>query len=74
MHQSVPFAVTVVWCEQKHHLSDCFFCLTKIDGHNSKSRHTIVYPNIPSAPRLFEHDDSLPNLKPPKQWTVHEES
>ena len=74
MHQSVPVAVPVVWWEQKDHLSDCYFCLTKIDGHNFKSKLTIVYPNIPSAPRRVEHDDSLPNPKPPQQWTVHEEN
>jgi hypothetical protein len=74
MHQSIPFAVRVVCWEQKDHLSDCYFCLTKIYDHNSKSKHAIVYPNIPSAPRLVEHDDSLPNPKPPQQWTVHEEN
>jgi len=73
MHQSIPFAVPVFWWEQKDHLSDCYFCLTKIDGHNSKSKHAIVYPNIPSTPRLVEHDDFLPYPKPPQQWTVHEE-
>jgi hypothetical protein len=67
VHQSIPFAVPVVWREQNDHLTDCYFCLTKIDGHNSKSKHTTVYPNIPSALRLVEHDDSLPNPKPPQQ-------
>ena len=46
---------------------------TKIDGHNSKSKHAIVYPNIPSAIRPVEHGDSLPDPKPPQQWTLHEE-
>jgi hypothetical protein len=45
----------------------------KTNGHNSKSKHTIVYPNIPSALRTVEHDDSLPTSKPPQQWTLHEE-
>jgi hypothetical protein len=44
----------------------------KTDGYNSKSKHTIVYPNIPSALRPVEHDDSLPTPKPPQQWTLHE--
>jgi len=47
--------------------------LTKIDGHNFKSKHIIVYPSIPSAPRPVEHGNSLPNPKPPQQWTLHEE-
>jgi len=62
----------VVWKEQDR-LTDCYFCLTKTDGHNSKSKHTIVYPNIPSALRPVEHGDSLPNSKPPQQWTLQEE-
>jgi hypothetical protein len=47
--------------------------LTKLDDHNSKSNHTIVYPNIPSALRPVEHDNSLPIPKPLKSWILHEE-
>jgi hypothetical protein len=56
-HQSMPFTVPVVWRWQKEHLTNCYFCLTKIDGHNSKPKH----------------DDSLPIPKPPQQWTLLEE-
>jgi len=35
------FAVCMVWRKQKNNLTICYFCLTKIDGHNSKSKHTI---------------------------------
>jgi len=52
---------------------DWYFYLTKIDGHNSKTKYTILYPNIPSTLRPVEHGDSLPNSKPPQQWTLHEE-
>jgi hypothetical protein len=45
--------------EQTDNFTDCYPCLTKIDGHNSKSKHTIVYPSIPSALRPIEHDDFL---------------
>jgi len=69
----MPFAVPIVWREQKDHLTDRHFHLTVTDGHNSKSKHTILYPNIPSALRTLEHDDSLPMLKRPQQWTLHEE-
>ena len=62
-----------MWTEQTDHLTHCYFCLTKIVGHNSKSKHTIVYPNIPSALRPVEHDYSLPIPKPPQQQTLHEE-
>ena len=54
-----------LWCEQKDHLTDCYFCSTKTDDHISKSKHTIVYPNTP--------DDSSPIPTPPQQWTLHEE-
>jgi hypothetical protein len=69
----MPFAVPMVWREQKDHLTDCYFCLTKIYGHNYKSKHTTVYPNIPSALRPVKHDNFLPVPKPPQQWTLHEE-
>ena len=67
----MPFAGPVGWREQN--ITNCYFCSTKTDGHNSKSKHTAVYPNIPSAQRTFEHDDSPPIPKPPQQWTLHEE-
>ena len=63
----------MVWREQKDHLTICYCCLTKLDGHNSGYKHTVVYPNIPSALRPVEHDGSLPFPKPPQQWTLHEE-
>jgi hypothetical protein len=59
--------------EQKDHLTYRYFCLTKTASHNSKSNHTTVYPSIPSALRPVEHDDSLPNPKPPQQWALCEE-
>ena len=46
--------------------------VTKIDGHNSKAKHNVGYPNSPSARRPVEHDDSLPFPKPPQQSTGHE--
>ena len=33
----------------------------------------ILHPNIPTALRPFEHDESLPVPKQPQQWTLHEE-
>ena len=63
-HQSMPFAVLMVWREQKDHLTDWYFCLTKTDGHNSKSKHTTVYPSIPSAQDLL-------NMTIPYQFLSH---
>jgi len=67
---TLPFAVPFVWRKRKDHLTDCN-CLTKIDGHNSGSKHTVVYPIIPSAPGPVEHDGSVPVPKPPQQLTLH---
>jgi hypothetical protein len=53
--------------------SYCSRCSRYLDGHNSKSEHTIVYPSVPSALRPVEHDDSLPIPKPPQQQTQQEE-
>lgn len=53
--------------------ADCYFCLAKTEGHNSRCKATTVYPNIPSALRPVKHYDSLPVRKPPQQWTLHEE-
>jgi len=63
-HQSVPLAVPVVWREQKNHCIDCYFCLTKTDGHSSKSKRTIVDPNI-----LQPYD--LLNMTIPYQFLSH---
>ena len=48
---SMPFAVPMVWREQKDHYTDCYFCLTKISGVSFKHRKSITYPNLPSAMR-----------------------
>ena len=67
-HQSMPFAVPMVWREQKDHLTNCYFCLTIIDGHNSKSKQTIVYPNIPFALRPIEYTDSQATSTMDPSW------
>ena len=67
------FAVPIVWTEQKDQHAVCYYCWKKIDCHNSKPKHTIIYHNIPWALRYFEYDDSLLVTWPPLQWTMHEE-
>jgi hypothetical protein len=59
------FAVSMAWRKQKNNL--CYFCLTKINIHNSKSKHTIVYPTILSGLRPVEPDNSQPIPKSPQQ-------
>ncbi|UYV83317.1 hypothetical protein LAZ67_23000493 [Cordylochernes scorpioides] len=56
----MPFAVPMIWREPEDHSSDCYFCLTKTTGITSKSRHTVEYPDLPSAMRPVPHSDILP--------------
>ena len=41
--------------------------VTKVKGINKKNRHTIQYPNIPSALRPVPQSDDLPVPTPPAQ-------
>jgi hypothetical protein len=47
------------------HVPDCYFCLTSITGVTAKSKHTVQYPNLPSAMRPVPHTVELPVPKPP---------
>jgi hypothetical protein len=61
----MPFAVPMVWRVPTCHTSDCYFCMTNIAGHNSRTKSSIVYPNIPSAIRPVPHSIDLPIPTPP---------
>ena len=52
------------------HVSDCYFCLTNITGVTAKSKHTVQYPNSPSAMRPVPHSAELPVPKPPTNMTL----
>ena len=69
----MPFAVPMVWREPKDHTSDCYFCITKIKGITSKSKHTVHYPNIPSAMRPILHNQNLPVPQPPEKIVFSDE-
>ncbi|GBL95037.1 hypothetical protein AVEN_187540-1 [Araneus ventricosus] len=60
----MPFAIPMVWREHKTHSTDCYFCLTDISGITSHSRHTVVYPNLPSAIRPVIDSSGLSIPKP----------
>ena len=45
----IPFAIPMVWIEPTNHVSDCYVSLTSITGVTAKSKHTVQYPNLPSA-------------------------
>jgi hypothetical protein len=73
-HLSINALCSPCGVERTEGSSYCLLLLlTKIDGHNSKSKYTIVSLRIPSSLRPVEHDDSLPILKPPQQLTLNEE-
>ena len=58
----------MIWCEQKDHSNDCFFCQHDITGcTTAKKKKHIVYPNLQSAMRPVEHSENLPMPKPPEQ-------
>ena len=68
------FAIPMVWREPQDHSSDCYFCITQIKGISSKSKHTVKYPNLPSAMRPVPHSENLPIPHPPTHLTLEEES
>jgi hypothetical protein len=70
----MPLAVPMVWQEQKHHFTVCYFCLTKISGIFLKSKHSIQYPSLPSAVRPVLHSQDLPVPKPPEKWTIDDDN
>jgi len=51
-------------------VSDCYFCLTSITGVTAKSKHTVQYPNLPSAMRPVPHSAELPVPKPPTNMVL----
>ncbi|KAH9633685.1 hypothetical protein HF086_012611 [Spodoptera exigua] len=58
----MPFAVPMIWIEQRDHVSDCYFCLTDVKGINYKKKNTVIYPNLSSAIRPVSHCKKLPEL------------
>jgi len=52
------------------HVSDCYFCLSSITGVTAKSKHSVQYPNLPSAMRPVPHSAELPVSKPPTNMTL----
>ena len=61
---ALPFALQVLWPEQKDHVTDCYFCLTDIHGFHHKTRKKILYPNLPSVIRPVAHSNEIPVPKP----------
>ena len=57
---SMRFAIPMIWREPQNHVSDCYFCALNLKGINRRNRHTLTYPNIPSAIRPIPHSNELP--------------
>src|SRR5678815_615213 len=69
----MKFAVPMIWREPTNHVTDCYFCLTNVQGFSSKSKHCIQYPNLHTAMRPVPHSDDLPVPTPPDEFTVDSE-
>lgn len=72
-NRKMPFGIPMIWKDPQNHITDCYFCLTNIQGIGRKSKHTVQYPNLPSASRPVKHSDELPVPKPRNSWTGDEE-
>ena len=58
----MPFAVPMVWREDKDHVTDCYFCMTNLQGINHKNKHCVQYPDIPSAIQPVPHGSHLSQM------------
>lgn len=45
--------------QKKDHLTDCYFCITRIAGFSARNKKAIVYSNLTSVIRPFGHGDAL---------------
>lgn len=45
--------------EPRGHVSDCYFCVTAIQGINLKAKHTVQYANLSSAIRPVPNNVNL---------------
>lgn len=67
--KSLPFGIPMVWREGKDHSTDCYFCMTNLEGVNKKKRRHVIYPDIPSAIKPLPHGPDVPVPKPPDNVT-----
>ena len=57
---SLKFGIPMVWREPFDHASDCYFCAINTTGINRKNRHSLQYPDLPSARRPVPHCEEIP--------------
>ena len=58
--KSLAFGVPVVWRELKGRGKEDYFCSCVVAGFNSKNKHNIQYPKLPSAYRPVPHGPGIP--------------
>ena len=63
--KQMPFGVPMIWREQRDHVSDYYFCMTKITGFSRKSKSKIIYPTCKSALGPVPHCSDIPVPSPP---------
>ena len=70
---AMPFAVPMIWREPSNHVNDCYFCMVPpvSGGITRKKKHTVAYPNIPSALRPVPHDEQNPIPIPPSDFSIN---
>ena len=59
-NRHMQFGIPMVWRIPQNHHDDCYFCAVKVAGITTKSKHSVTYPNLPSALQPIPHSDTLP--------------
>jgi hypothetical protein len=55
------FGVPVFWREPVNQENDCYLCMTRTLGINSKHKHNILYPDVLSVTKSILHSEILPH-------------
>ena len=63
----MPLALPMVWREQSHYVTDCYFCITNIKGFSRKNKSKISYLVCKSAIKPVPHDPDLPVAQTEKE-------
>ncbi|XP_042236316.1 uncharacterized protein LOC121875729 [Homarus americanus] len=66
--QRLPFGIPMVWREGRDHTTDCYFCMTNLQGINRKNKHHVKYPDVPSAIKPVPHGPGIPIPTPPENY------
>jgi hypothetical protein len=72
--RQMPFAVPMIWRQPRDRSSYCYFRFTNITGVTSKSKHTVKYPDFPSALRHIPHSQELSVSQPTENKTFGDDN